>query len=232
MKRRLVILCAASLAGACVLRAADGDIIASGAYAGTFQVNTADAAPFVAASAAEIAALPPIGYGKGETVTAQGIATVALVTSAMSASSCGSVRFSPGAGGSWTLINSEGETARILIPFSVYGDYGTLMAVTDGAFSPYVVDSLQTGPVRKVKDRVYPPVAYTGDDWVRNSSAASTLSFVSPLGGETSFNLTGTGATQFNFGQSGRWTVSLVMADGTTQEAIVGVPGGFIITFH
>ena len=232
MDRRLMVLLVAPLAATCMLRAADGDLKASCVYDGPFAVNTVDASPFVAASAAEIAALPPVGYAKGETVTATGCTTVELVTSAMSASSCGSVRFSPGAGGSWTLSNSRGETARILIPFSVYGDYGTLMAVTDGAFSPYVVDSLQTGPVRKVKDRVYPPVAYTGDDWVRNSWAASTLSFVSPSGGETSFNLTGTGATQFNFGQSGRWTVSLVMADGTTQEAIVGVPGGFIITFY
>ena len=159
MDRRLMVLLAAPLAATCMLRAADGDFKASCVYDGPFAVNTVDASPFVAASAAEIAALPPVGYAKGETVTATGCTTVELVTSAMSASSCGSVRFSPGAGGSWTLINSEGETARILIPFSVYGDYGALMAVTDGAFSPYVVDSLQTGPVRKVKDRVYPPVA-------------------------------------------------------------------------
>ena len=232
MDRRLMVLLAAPLAATCMLRAADGDLKASCVYDGPFAVNTVDASPFVAASAAEIAALPPVGYAKGETVTATGCTTVELVTSAMSASSCGSVRFSPGAGGSWTLSNSRGETARIIIPFPVYGDYGALMAATDGASLSYMVDSLQSGPVRKVKNRVFPPVAYSGDDWVGDETAASTLTIVSPLGAQTSCNLAGTGALPFSFNKSGRWLVRLAMADGSAREASVDVSGGFVITFY
>ena len=72
MDRRLMVFLAAPLAATCMLRAADGDFKASCAYDGSFAVNTVDASPFVAASAAEIAALPPVGYAKGETVTASG----------------------------------------------------------------------------------------------------------------------------------------------------------------
>ena len=232
MKRRLLVICATSLAGAYVLHAADGDFKASGAYGGTFAVNTLDASPFVATSTAEIAALPPVAWRKGDTVTAtsQGGAVTVFATDA---ATYGAEQFAPLADGAWTIENSDGETARIIIPFSRLGDYSVSLAagtVTAG----YGVDSLQKGPFRKVKDRVFPPTAYTGDDWVRDAAAASTVTFTPPSGSDlaaTTLNLTGTGATQFTFSKSGRWTVTLAMADGTTREAIVSVSGGLIISF-
>ena len=235
MDRRLMVFLAAPLAATCMLRAADGDFKASCAYDGSFAVNTVDASPFVAASAAEIAALPPVGYAKGETVTASGGTTVELVTSAMSATSCGSVAFSPG-GGSWTFANSSGESAVVIIPWSVYGDWDGLLAATDGGWATFTVDSLLKGPARKVRDATYPPVAYTGDNWVGDTSNVATLTITSPSGVVTVLDdddlSGGNGATEFKFSGTGNWTVALVMADGSTETTTIRVSGGLIISFH
>ena len=96
MKGKLLI-CAASLAGACALNAADGDLLAEDATGATFDVYSADGATYAAKSATEIAALPCVTYRAGETVTAEkwnGDET-SLVASAASA---GSAVFAPNAG--------------------------------------------------------------------------------------------------------------------------------------
>lgn len=231
MNRKLLVICATSLAGACALHAADGDFKASGAYGGTFAVNTLDASPFVATSAAEIAELPPVAWRKGDTVTAtsQGGAVTVLATDA---ATDGAEQFVPSVDGAWTIENSEGETARIIIPFSRLGDYSVSLAA-GAAAAGYGVDSLLKGPFRKVKDRVYPPTAYTGDDWVRDAAAASTVTFTPPSGSgiaATTLNLTGTGATQFTFNTAEHWKVTLSMADGTTREAQINIQrAGFVL---
>ena len=216
----------------------DGEFIAEGALDGTFAVNSADASPFVVSSAAAVAALPPVGYRMGETVeaTAQGGAVSSLVSAQDSAASGGSVAFSPAAGGRWMLANSSGESAAVIVPWSVYGDWDGLLAATDGGWATFTVDSLLKGPARKVRDATYPPVAYTGDNWVGDTSNVATLAITSPSGVVTVLDdddlSGGNGATEFKFSGTGNWTVALVMADGSTETATIRVSGGLIISFH
>ena len=221
MKRKLLTLCAASLAGACALNAADGDLLAEDATGATFEVYSADGATYVAKSAAEIAALPSVTWRTGETVTAtkwNGDAT----TLAASAASAGSGAFAPDAGGVWTLVNSSQGTAYVCIPWSVYGDG---MSVASAASPDFAVDSSQEGPDRTTKRKEAPAVAYTGDSWGGDASKAATLTFTDPDGAATEVALTGSGATPFNFNKSGVWRVHLAMADGRTEEAVVTVIG-------
>ena len=228
MKRKLLVLSAASFAGMCALNAADGDLLAEDTTGATFEVYSADGATYAAKSAAEIAALPSVTWRAGETVTAakwNGDTT----TLATSAASDGSGSFAPNAGGAWTLVNSKQGTAYICVPWSVFGDS---MSVTSGASPAYAADSNQEGPNRTTRRKDAPAVAYTGDNWVGDAAKAATLTFTSPSGKATTLNRTGTGAASFNFNELGDWTVLLAMADGSTRTAVVSVDGlGFMLLF-
>ena len=227
MKRKLLI-CAASIAGVCALNAADGDLLAEDTTGATFDVYSADSATYAAKSAAEIAALPHVTYRTGETVTAtkwNGDET-SLVASA---ASDGSTAFAPDAGGVWILNNSAQGSARICVPWSVYGDSMSLMSA---ASSEYAVDSIADGPNRRTVRREAPQVAYTGDNWVGDVAKATTLTITSPLGAITNLDLSGTGAIPFDFKGSGAWTVHLAMSGGSTLDSVVYIDGGFIIMFQ
>lgn len=228
MRRRFLVFCVASLAGTCALNAADGDLLAEDTTGATFDVYSADNATYATKSAAEIAALPHVTYRVGETVTAvkwNGDET-SLVVSAVSA---GSTAFAPDAGGVWILTNSAQETARICVPWSVYGDS---MSLTSAASPAYAADSRQNGPNRVTRRKEAPSVAYTGDNWVGDVSKVATLTFTSPSGTATTLNRTGTGAISFNFNEVGNWTVQLAMADGTIRNATITINGGFTITIQ
>lgn len=228
MKRKLLVLCAASLAGACALEAADGDLLAEDTTGATFEVYSADGATYAARSTAEIAALPSVTWRAGETVTAakwNGDTT----TLATSAASDGSGSFAPNAGGVWTLVNSKQGTAYICVPWSVFGDS---MSVTSDTSSAYAADSKQEGPNRTTRRKEAPAVAYTGDNWVGDAAKAATLTFTSPSGKTTTLNRTGSGAIAFNFNEVGNWTVLLAMADGTARTAVVTIDGGFTIVIQ
>ena len=228
MKRKLLFLCAASLAGACALNAADGDLLAEDTSGATFCVYSADGATYAATSAAEIAALPSVTWRTGETVTAakwNGDTT----TLAMSAAAAGSGSFAPNAGGVWTLVNSKQGTAYICVPWPVFGDG---MDLTSSASSAYAADSMASGPNRVTKRKEAPAVAYTGDNWVGDAARAATLTFTSPSGAATTLNRMGTGATLFNFNEVGNWTVQLAMADGSTRTAVVAIDGRFTIAIQ
>lgn len=225
MKRKLLTLCAASLAGMCALSAADGNLLAEDATGATFEVYSADGATYAAKSVAEIAALPPVTWRVGETVTAtkwNGDATML----ATSAASDGSGAFAPNAGGVWTFVNSKQGTAYVCIPWSVFGDS---MSVTSAASPDFAADSKQEGPNRTARRKEAPAVAYTGDSWVGDAAKAATLTFTSPSGAATTVNRTGSGAIAFNFNEVGNWTVQLAMADGTTLSAVIFIDGGTIL---
>ena len=85
------------------------------------------------------------------------------------------------------------------------------------------VDTKQAGPDRKTLKKEALPIAYTGDNWARAASMASTLTLVSPSGATATHNLAGTGARSFTLAEQGDWTVTLVMADGSTLTSIVTV---------
>ena len=97
----------------------------------------------------------------------------------------------------------------------------------------YPVDSVEAGPNRSSKKKEVLSVSYSGDDWVRDMSKASTLTFVAPDGVESTVSLNGTGATQFKFHTSGVWTVRLTMADGSMKTAILNIiSDGFTVTLR
>lgn len=225
MKRKLLVLCAASLVGAGVLNAADGNLLAEDATGATFDAYSADDATYAVMSSAEIAALPSVTWRADETVTATkwNGDTTTLVTSAVSN---GSGAFVPDAGGIWTLVNSKQGTARICVPWTVYGDS---MSMTSGASPGFAADSELPGPDRATKPRDTLPIAYTGDNWVGDRSKSATLTLVSPSGAETTLDRTGTGTETFAFGALGNWGVRLAMADGTTLEASIALFDGFSI---
>lgn len=97
----------------------------------------------------------------------------------------------------------------------------------------YPADSMVQGPDRTSKKREVLPIAYSGDDWVRDMARAATVTFVAPDGEETVVNRNGTGAVQFKFKTSGVYTVRLVMADGTTLTSTLNIiSDGFAVTFR
>ena len=97
----------------------------------------------------------------------------------------------------------------------------------------YSIDSVEAGPNRSSKKKEVLPVSYSGDDWVRDMSKVSTLTFVAPDGVESTVSLNGTGAAQFKFHTSGVWTVRLTMADGSMKTAILNIiSDGFTVTLR
>ena len=97
----------------------------------------------------------------------------------------------------------------------------------------YPIDSVEAGPNRSSKKKEVLPVSYSGDDWVRDMSKASTLTFVAHDGVESTVSLNGTCAAQFKFHTSGVWTVRLTMADGSMKTAILNIiSDGFTVTLR
>ena len=169
-------------------------------------------------TAGDQSALWPATRRAGETVTATS-PSGGVVT--LSSSSLASVL---DAGGVWTIANSVQGTAHVGVAWAVYADGG---ALAEGVSGAYTVESMSPGPDRKVKKREAPPVAYSGDDWLGNPSAASTLGFVSPSGDGTNMNLVGCGAQQFTFNKAGQWMVRLTAGGKVREAEVTIIKGGF-----
>lgn len=221
VKRALLLLCAASLAG--TLRAADGDLLAeTQSPSPAFAVWASDGATWAVASAADIAALPPVAWRAGETATAtscDGTATTLVSAAATDGSAAAaSILVS---GGLWTFENAAQGTARVGVPWTIFDDGGTLAS---GAASPeFKVDAKQTGPDRQISRQDIPPVAWTGDHWAGSAMVATTLTLAPPTGAATVWNRTGSGTEAFNFSPAGIWTATLAMADGTSLVATLDI---------
>lgn len=86
----------------------------------------------------------------------------------------------------------------------------------------YAFDGKDEGPDRTIDERDVMLVAYSGDNWRRLATAASTLSFTAPSGRVTSFNLTGTGWQPLMADEPGRWSVS-IESDEYTETATIRV---------
>ena len=226
---RGTMILAAALGATLPLCAVDGTLLATSGESPSFDAYGVDGRTIAAKSLAEIADLPPVTWRAGETVTMTKCDGTETILAAAASSSAGSASIAPDAGGIWTLVNSVQGTARIGIPWSVYGDGG--MLASDGIDGTYGVDSMQPGPDRKVKLRDLPPVAYSGDSWVGDVSKAATLTFTAPDRTATTRNLSGTGAEPFLM-EPGIWTVRLEMEDGTAHTAVLKVTETFSISFR
>ena len=197
MRTRLMLIFGAVFAAVPMLYATDGIVLATTAEAHSFRLDTTGERPIVVSSQAELAALMPIGWRKGETVvaTAPDGTTYQIVSSASAAGSLNVSQYID-ASGVWKLDNSSYGTVKAGVAWSVFGGGGTL---AESVTSPFVMDTYQTGPNRRISAlrSVWPGIAYSGDNWAGDKSAASTLTLVSPDGETTTTNFTGCGAQAF-----------------------------------
>lgn len=116
------------------------------------------------------------------------------------------------------------------------GTWRIVTAVGDLLFSgesaaTYSVDSRKAGPHRRLDVNDSIPIAYTGDNWLRNPMAASTLTIVSPSGMQTQHDLTGTSTLPFRPVEKGEWIIALVSGDDNLRASI-NVAGGFVMMFR
>ena len=216
------------LAGVFALHAADGDVLATTQSAESFKFNTSDVSPFAMVSITAVTdffAEMPVTWLSDETVIEEAPDGTATTVSAASA---GSYAFSPTSSGVWTLSNSEGGKVYVSIPWGVTGG-----AVCTSGASAFAIDTNEGGPNRKSYKREVLPIAYSGDGWDKSKTSVSTLTLMSSAGEETNVALTGTGVIPVTFSQTGDWTLSLAMEDGTTLGGILTIIGqGLIISFH
>ena len=147
-----------------------------------------------------------------------------------------------GSGYVFTMLDEEAMLASMALPDGFClerrgnGTWRIVSSVNGSLFTwgemSFALDSRRPGPTRTAVRSATPPVAYSGDDWRRDASKAVSLTFVSPQGAETVLDLSGSGATSFDFDQFGVWTVRMTMADDSTREATVNVFGrGFKVSF-
>ena len=225
----------ATFAATPALWAADGVVRATSTRPATFSINTADSFPLAFTSQTAIDAYSdwPVTWRTNETVTAtmqNGV--VHTLASGTDGAGYATLASFVNAGGMWTLSNSVLGTVRIGVAWTVFDDGDT--AITSGNVSdPYALDTQGDGPNRKVRGRKkFLPVSYTGDDWLRNPSAASTLTFTSPSAVDmVCTNLTGTGAFSYVPTEPGVWRVTLASSIGT-QVADINVFGGMVFSFR
>jgi len=95
-----------------------------------------------------------------------------------------------------------------------------------GISSPEFVLDLETeGPNRRgKKSHPWPDIAYTGDGWARDSTAASTLTLTPPGGTAATAAHTGTGTVPFAPRMAGIWNVALAYGSTTLTGQIEVVP--------
>lgn len=152
------------------------------------------------------------------------------------------VDYSAGDGYTFTLNGGDSLFAALVIPAGyrleeVGDDKWKIVSTSDGsqyvwAEIAYAADSEQEGPRRKTQLKLMLPVSYSGDNWVGDDTAAATVTFVSPKGIETVYNLIGTGAQSFDAWESGVWTVTLVTAAGTQTATVTVTEPGSILIFR
>ena len=194
----------------------------------TFYFNNAEVSPYGVTVADAFA---PVTYEAGDsvTVTAPDGTVTPQVTDA---ATDGTFSFVPTCGGVWTLTSSKWGPVVVAVPWSIYGESGTVGESTAASF---VADMVQSGPDRKLKKSEAPPVAYSGDNWAGDLSKAATVTFTPPEGSgleaTTWDDLSGgNGARAFTFNAKGVWTVTLTFADNTTRTAHIDIKAtGFMV---
>lgn len=92
-------------------------------------------------------------------------------------------------------------------------------------------DSVQPGPDRTVKGKGnILPFAFSGDNWIGDSAAASTLSFLSPSSANHNEECLGTGVVEYQLKEPGTWTVMLTGDGVATFTSVINYEGaGFIL---
>ncbi len=194
----------------------------------TFYFNNAEVSPYGVTAADAFA---PVTYEAGDsvTVTAPDGTVTPQVTDA---ATDGTFSFVPTCGGVWTLTSSKWGPVVVAVPWSIYGESGSVGTDT----ATFAVDTVQEGPNRKTKMKEALPIAYSGDNWVGDVDKAAIITFIPPANSGLEsivWERTGTGADTFTFGKSGDWTVTLRCQDETEQTAVVTIEkGGLVLLFR
>jgi hypothetical protein len=105
---------------------------------------------------------------------------------------------------------------------------GTVTSESD----TYLLDTMQGGPDRTIKEKRRYAIAYSGDNWVGGASAASSVTVVPPRGASSTQNFTGTGATPFPFAGRGDTTVTMTAGSTVLTSVVTYDPSyGLVIIF-
>ena len=223
---RAAVFTAVVIATSAALQLMAGEDLATSSTYESFNLDTSGR-QIVVASQADLAALAdkPVAYLAGETVTvlAPDGESIAFVTSAVAD---GDATFSPTTGGLWQLVNSKGQVVPVGVTWAVFNDGWSLDLGTSSSFTMHTRGD---GPNRRGFVSVFPEVAYSGDRWIGDNEAASTLTFTPPNGESSSQDFTGTGTVPFLFDKIGRWNVRLDMSNGTMYEAMLYVSDGLMV---
>lgn len=114
------------------------------------------------------------------------------------------------------------------------GDLYRIVAATDGVLYSgravaSVMETVRPGPDRRIKLRDALAVAYSGDAWIGNSTAPSTLKIESPSGVVTEEQHEGSGVVPFTPAEKGVWKVTLSAGDSVMTACLSVVPRQFAI---
>ena len=222
--RRRFIFCQLFALGLSALNADVGDVLATAETPAEFEVYTSDNAVYAATSVAALEELLPIYCLAGDVITATAYdGTIKTISEGLP--SDGPIKFTPDKGGIWTLVNSKQEVARIGVSWDLYDGVGTELSDSTHS-SLYAVETVQSGPNRKVKKIDVLPLAYTADKWINYAPGAVKLLITAPDGIKTDLNLSGSGAEKFSFNRNGDWNLLMTMADGTQMSSTVTIIGG------
>jgi len=161
-----------------------------------------------------------ITYREGETVS---VTSPNGVTTQLSGSD-GTISYTPVSGGVWKFRNSNGASAYVGVGWN--GD-GFAPVTDDGSIA--WIDTMQTGPDRKVKRTDNVVVSYSDAAFAGSGTGVVTLTLTSPSNVETVYTKqSGDDAQTLRLDESGEWTAVLTTSAGTST-AKIKVSGGLVI---
>ncbi len=142
----------------------------------------------------------------------------------------------------YELVGIEGLSPLLPPDYGKESAGGNLLRLVEGGdtaedtfVTPQTVwflDSMQGGPDRTIMQRRGYFAAYSGDNWARSATAASTLSVTPPRGTASTQNLTGTGAVPFvPMNGKGDYTVVLTAGSTTWTSIITYMPRAGLVIF-
>lgn len=168
-----------------------------------------------------------ITYKEGETVsvTSPNGATTQLTGSG------GTINYTPTSGGLWTFENSNGLKAYVGVGWAV--DYSDAFSpVTSASASLAWLETVRTGPDRKIYTDDTTPLAYSDGNFAGFDDGTITITTLSPSSDETVYTrASGEDAKTIRLREAGIWTVTLTTSAGTSTAQIQVSPNGLIIIF-
>ena len=104
--------------------------------------------------------------------------------------------------------------------------------VFKGGAATSVLETVCLGPDRRIFAREALNIAYSGDGWIGDALAESTLTVVSPSASVEESSLDGCGAVTFRPDEYGVWTITLNTDKATLTSRVKVFPRQFSISFR